>query len=289
MNTDIVKPASSLSRIQRFMRFPLTRMVLAIFLTALGGGLTLAYAGELAQQWGQVVWPELLAAAAVLLSYGLYVRVFEKRPMPELAGARALPELGVGLLIGAALVTAVVALLMAAGGYRVSGSNGWSMAVIAPLAMMVFVGVFEEVLTRGIVFRFVEQSFGSWAALMISSLLFGLAHLPGGDAGLMAIIVTVVAGLLFAGAYLLTRRLWLGIGIHIAWNYTLGTIYSIPVSGREAQGLLHGTVSGPNWLTGGAYGLEASAITLIVLATAAAYLLYAAWAKGRFIAAPWHR
>jgi membrane protease YdiL (CAAX protease family) len=193
------------------------------------------------------------------------------------------------LLIGAALVTAVVMLLMAMGGYRIAGSNSWSVSVIAPLAMMIFVGVFEEVLSRGIVFRIIEQSLGSWIALAISSLLFGLAHLPGGGAGVLAIIVTVVAGVLFASAYLLTRRLWLGIGIHIAWNYTLGSIYSIAVSGHEAHGLLRGAVSGPDWLTGGRYGLEASVFTLIVLAMVAAYLLHAAWLKGRLIAAPWHR
>lgn len=155
--------------------------------------------------------------------------------------------------------------------------------------MMIFVGVFEEVLSRGIVFRLVEQSLGSWAALAISSLLFGLAHLPGGGAGVLAIVITVMAGVLFASAYLLTRGLWLGIGIHIAWNYTLGSIYSIAVSGREVNGLLRGTVSGPDWLTGGACGLEASVFTLIVLATVAAYLLRKAWARGHLVAAPWHR
>jgi hypothetical protein len=132
------------------------------------------------------------------------------------------------------------------------------------------------------VFRIAEQSLGTWAALAISSLLFGLAHLPGEGASVLAIVITVVAGALFAAAYLLTRRLWLGIGIHIAWNYTLGSIFSIAVSGREAKGLLHGTVSGPDWLTGGAYGLEASVLNLIVLATAAAYLLRKAWTKGHW-------
>lgn len=289
MNTCTVEKTAAPSRIQRFLRFALVRMLLAIFMTALAGGLTLAYAGKLAHLWAEVMWPELLAAAAVLLSYGLYVRVFERRPVTELGGNRAVHQLGAGLLIGAALVTAVVALLSAAGGYRVAGSNGLSMAVIMPLAMMIFVGVFEEILSRGIVFRIAEQSLGSWAALVVSSLLFGLAHLPGEGAGVLAIAVTIVAGVLFAAAYLLTRKLWLGIGMHIAWNYTLGSIYSIAVSGRDAKGLLRATVSGPDWLTGGTYGLEASVFTLIVLATAAAYLLRKAWTRGHFLQARWHR
>ena len=287
MSTRENKNGPTLSRTQRFLRFPLTRMVIAIFITALAGGLTLAYAGELAHRWGQIMWPEFLAAAAVLLAYWLYVRTFERRPLTELAATKALPEVGTGLLIGSALVTAVIVLLIAVGGYHIAGSNGFSATVITPLAMMTFVGVFEEILSRGIVFRITEQALGSWAALVISALLFGLAHLPGQGAGVLAIVITVVAGVLFAAAYMLTQRLWLGIGIHIAWNYTLGSIYSIAVSGHEAKGLLQGTVAGPDWLTGGQYGLEGSVFTLIVLATLAAYLLRKARAKGHIFPAPW--
>ncbi|MGV8932847.1 MAG: CPBP family intramembrane glutamic endopeptidase [Luteimonas sp.] len=287
MSTPIGKDGFALSRMQRFIRFPLTRMVVAIFMTALAGGLTLTYAGKVAHLWGQVMWPEFLAAAAVLLAYRLYVRAFERRLAPEIARTRALPELGAGLLIGAALVTTVIVMLMSVGAYRIAGSNGMSLAVLTPLAMMTFVGAFEEVLSRGIVFRITEQWLGSWAALVISSLLFGLAHLPGQGAGALAILITVVAGVLFAAAYLLTRRLWLGIGIHIAWNYTLGSIFSITVSGHEASGLLQGSVSGSAWVTGGAYGLEGSVFTLIVLTTLAGYLLRKAWIKGHFSPATW--
>jgi membrane protease YdiL (CAAX protease family) len=289
MNTCTVEKMAPPSRAQRFLHFAPVRMLLAIFMTALAGGLTLAYAGKLAHLRAQIMWPELLAAAAVLLSYGLYVRLFERRPVTELGGSRALRQLGAGLLIGMALVTAAVALLSAAGGYRMAGSNGLSMAVVTPLAMMIFVGVFEETLSRGIVFRIAEQSLGSWAALAVSSLLFGLAHLPGEGAGVLAIAITIVAGVLFAAAYLLTRKLWLGIGMHVAWNYALGSIYSIAVSGHEAKGLLRATVSGPDWLSGGAYGLEGSVFSLIVLAAVAAYLLRKACSKGHFLPPRWRR
>ena len=107
MSNQVDKNGPTLSRTQRFLRFPLTRMVMAIFITALAGGLTLDYAGKLAHRWGQVMWPGFLAAAAVLLGYWLYVRAFERRTLTELAATKALPEVGAGLLIGSALVTAV--------------------------------------------------------------------------------------------------------------------------------------------------------------------------------------
>jgi membrane protease YdiL (CAAX protease family) len=279
--------APALSRTKRFLQFPLTRIVVAVFFSALAGGLTMAFASEIAGKDAQAMWPELLAAAAVLIAYWIYVRWFEKRPVSELSRVKALRELGAGLGMGAALVTGVIGLLYILGVYAPTGTNGWSMEVAAPFASMVFVGAFEEVLCRGIVFRITEKSLGSWAALVISSLLFGLAHVPGNGAGVLAILITIVAGAFFAAAYMLTRRLWLCIGIHVAWNYTLGSIFSITVSGRESKGLLLGTLSGPEWLTGGAYGLEASVLTLFALAALGACFLWRAVRKGHVIAPFW--
>jgi hypothetical protein len=80
---------------------------------------------------------------------------------------------------------------------------------------------------------------------------------------------------MFTAAYMLTRRLWLCIGIHAAWNYTLGSIFSIAVSGNQSSaGLINGTLTGPDWLTGGAYGLEASVGTLLVLIVLSAAFLW---------------
>jgi len=284
METPVGPEVAARTRWQRFMRFPLTRMALAIFITALAGGLSLTYLGRLAEAWGGSLWPELVAAAILLLAYGLYVRIFEKRPVAELSAVKGLPEFGAGLLTGAALVACVAALVAALGSYRIVGMNAWTMEVLAPLATMTFVGVFEELLSRAIVFRITEQSLGSWAALAISSLLFGLAHAPGESVGLLAGAIAVVAGVMFAAAYMLTRRLWLALGIHIAWNYTLGSIFSVAVSGREATGLFVGTLSGSELLTGGAYGFEASVVTLVVLGILSVALLRAAWAKGHFVA-----
>lgn len=90
--------------------------------------------------------------------------------------------------------------------------------------------MFEELLSRGVLFRSVETWFGSWAALVVSSLVFGLTHLINPEATLEgALFIVVEAGILLAAAYMLTRRLWLSI-----------------VSGNEAaQGLIRSTIKGP--------------------------------------------
>ena len=286
MNAANSSVAPTMGRMGRLVHFAPVRAVLAVFFTALAGGLTLTYLGELAHRSGGQMWPELGAAIAVLVAYWLYVRVVERRPALEISQQRAIAELVIGFLLGVVLVTCVVGLVALFGGYRVVGANSWTFSIISPLAMMTFVGVLEEVISRGIVFRITESSLGSWAALAISSALFGLAHLPGKGASALAIAVTVVAGVMFAAAYMVTRRLWLAIGIHVAWNYTLGSIFSVAVSGRDARGLLIGQRSGPQFLTGGTYGFEGSVVALVVLGAAAAFLLRMAISRRHFMSFP---
>ena len=282
--TTMIHPAPARQGLgRRLLNFPLTKIILASLLVVAAAFLMFALAKAIADKEARIIWPHLLAAGAVLAAYWTYVRFVEKRPAAELSRSGALPELGIGLLIGAAMVAAEIGILYALGNYQITGTNAWSMALMQPLALMVFVGVIEEVVGRGIIFRITEESLGSWPAVVISALIFGLAHLPGEGAGVLAISNTVVAGALFAAAYMLTRRLWLCIGIHIAWNYTLGSVFSIAVSGNESKGFLIGKLSGPEWLTGGAYGLEASLLTLLTLVIAGGWMFRMAHARGNIV------
>ncbi len=266
----------------RFVRYPLIRALLGIFLVALAGGLTLTHLEKLAGRMHHVMGSGFFAAAVVLLTYILYVRVIERRWATEVSFRGALLELLIGLLTGVVLVGCVAALIAAVGAYRITGMNPWSIAIIEPLVMMTFVGVLEEVISRALIFRITEESFGSWTALGISSAVFGLAHLPGESTSALAIINTVVAGVMFAAAYMVTRRIWLAVGIHVAWNYTLGSIFSVAVSGRDAEGLLVGTTYGSDLLSGGVYGFEASVVTLGIIGTLALALLRIAFVRGHF-------
>ena len=94
------------------------------------------------------------------------------------------------------------------------------------------------------------------------------------------------AGLLLSAAYMATQRLWLSIGFHIGWNFTQGGLFSVPVSGHPAKGMFQGALSGPDWLTGGAFGVEGSILAVIaVLAASAVLLRYVA--KHQIIAPSW--
>ena len=95
---------------------------------------------------------------------------------------------------------------------------------------------------------------------------------------------------MLAAAYMLTRRLWLSIGFHMAWNYTQSAIFSGIVSGNEAQqGLIRSTVKGPDWLTGGNFGVESSVLALVLCTTTGVVMLFMAVMRGNIVPPIWKR
>lgn len=232
----------------------------------------------------------VLMAAAVIAGYKTYKHWIERAPDTELPLAGAMPELSAGLAIGAmlfSLMTGIVALL---GGFEVLGIRGagqiWTMLAIAIVS-----GTMEEVLFRGIMLRHLETLAGTVGALVITSALFGLGHITNPDATwFSSFAIALEAGILLGAAYLYTRRLWLAVGIHAAWNFTQGWVFSVPVSGGDAPlGLLITRRVGPDWLTGGDFGLEASAVAMVVATGAGLLLLVLAHRRGHFITPMWRR
>jgi membrane protease YdiL (CAAX protease family) len=216
------------------------------------------------------------------------VRKVERREPLELSRAGAARELLLGSALGVAMTLLAVGAIAAAGAFHITGTAPWTV-LIKPFAEMVLVALFEEILFRGILFRLIENSLGSWIALALSGLVFAVAHMPNDHSTLLSFGITALAGVMFCAAYMATRRLWLAIGIHFAWNFMLDGVFSLPASGHAAKGLLQGQLSGPQWLSGGAYGIEGSVMTLAVLAAATGWLLFVAASRGYFTADPWRR
>ena len=202
----------------------------------------------------------LLGAAA----YRGYVRSIEDRHPLELSLHRLWQELSIGILVGGAFVVLMVLPIWLAGGYRVVGWGTASATVIA-LSIAAGAGFMEEVLVRGVLLRLLEERLGTVLALGATSLAFGALHL--GNPGATwwgALDVAISAGLVLGLAYVLTRRLWLPIGIHFGFNFFEGGVLGLRVSGFDHPGLIEAEVSGPPLLTGGSFGPEASLQTLFL-------------------------
>ncbi|MCB2058354.1 MAG: CPBP family intramembrane metalloprotease [Novosphingobium sp.] len=270
--------------VRRIVAFPLTLLLLAAvpFILLYGGAMVAAASiPQLRDTPGQPLIVLAVVAIAALL-WRLFQHHIERREDAELALAGAGRELAQGLGAGFVLFCSVVAITIALGGMKITAINGIGQ-LWALLAMAIGSGFFEELIFRGILFRQVETMLGSWAALVLTSALFGASHLANpGATWFAAFAIAVEAGTLLGAAYMLTRRLWLVIGIHVAWNFTQGWVFSAPVSGGKAPlGLLVTTRSGPEWLTGGAFGLEASLIALVLATALGLFLLWRAIAAGQ--------
>lgn len=228
-----------------------------------------------------------LVAMAIYFAWGKWI---ERREVTELSLPGMPRQWGMGALLGFGLYSGCAGILMILGIYQIEGFNPLSFMVPA-IAMSVKSGIFEELVFRGVLFRSIEDLAGSWAAVVVSSLVFGFLHLLNPDATIAgAAYISIEAGVLLGAAYLLTRRLWMGIGFHMVWNYVQSAVYSGVVSGGvDEPGLLKAKIEGPHLLTGGSFGMELSLGALVLCTTAGVILLVKATRRGHIQPPPWKR
>ncbi|GGU86922.1 CPBP family intramembrane glutamic endopeptidase [Lentzea flava] len=258
-------------------------------LLQLGAVAVIAFAGSAlvgAVQWNvplTLVFG-LATAALSLLVYAWVVRRTERRTPVEVAARGAAGALVRGLLIGVGMFAAVITNIAFLGGYEV---RGWGSAAgaVALLGFMAAAVVVEELIFRGILFRIVEQRIGTWLSLMLTGLLFGASHLFNPNATVWsATAIAIEAGFMLAAAYAATRNLWVPIGVHFGWNFAQGGIFSTSVSGKDApQGLLDGVTSGPLLVSGGEFGPEASAYSVLAGVAVTAAFVWLARRRGNIV------
>ena len=293
MASEIEGQSSPDGVLRRIVAFPLTLMVLGVVLVVLVASITSGIvrrahlpANSPAQALGA-----LLVTVSAVLAYKAFKRWIEREPDRELPLDGLAIELPVGLLSGFLLFSIMAGLVALLHGLAVKGANDGPGQFWAVLGMAMVSGVTEEILFRGLIMRQVEAWLGTWAALAITSAMFGFGHIFNPGATIFAgFAIAMEAGILLGACYLYTRRLWLPIGVHAAWNFTQGWVFSAPVSGSKApEGLLITTRSGPDWLTGGAFGLEASVVAMMVATLAGLVMLRLAVRRGRILAPTWRR
>ncbi len=136
----------------------------------------------------------------------------------------------------------------------------------AVLIVLLLGALAEELMFRGYPFQHLEKGIGAIGAIVVFSVMFGAVHLANPGASVWGLINTILIGVLLAISYLRSRALWLPWGIHFGWNFALGFLFGLPVSGlRLFNVMVRTTASGPAWITGGTYGLEGSATAVIVI------------------------
>lgn len=276
---------------RRIVDFPLVSLVIAVALL-MGAGALGGWFNAVIPLRGTLFSTLLKAGFSVLLTvavYKLVIRHLGMRKRDDLRWTgRGVRDLGIGLVGGAGLFAAVVLVAGLMGIYRYTGPDSATEFLFALLITGLVPGVVEEILLRGVLFRFLEELGGTWVALALSSLVFGLAHGANPNATLVSsLAIALEAGVLLGGAYMATRKLWLAIGLHAGWNVTQGGIFGLPVSGFTTRGLFKGELGGDTLLSGGAFGLEASLIAVSIVTLAG--VAYVVWAirRGHIVGPYW--
>jgi membrane protease YdiL (CAAX protease family) len=278
-------------RLWAFLQFPLTRIVIAVVALAvlLGAIQICAKAAGIEPHSTIGVVVALSIMLGTLLVYAAFVRVIECRRVAELGLAKAAPEFGAGFAVGALLFSITMCVLFALGTVDITTAGGWQ-ALGYPLLDALIAAVTEEVLMRGVLFRIIESSLGSWIALVFSAALFGALHAFNPGATLTSsIAIALEAGVLLAAVFMLTRRLWMVMGLHAAWNFTEGGVFGASVSGGDAHGMLSSSFHGADVLTGGAFGPEASIVAVVICLGAGVAFLWLAARRGHFVRPFWAR
>ena len=210
---------------------------------------------------------------ALVYGTALIMSRLERRPVGEY-GLPVSEALGgkfwLGFLFGLFEVTLLVGLIAAFGGYSfghlvLHGSEilRWG---LFHLVLFLFVGLFEEFLFRGYTQYTLADGIGFWPAAIVLSLIFGRLHLQNSGENWVGVAGVVLVALLFAFTLKRTGNLWYAVGLHSSFDWGETYLYSVPNSGAILQGHLSNAVlRGPEWLSGGSVGPEASVFCFLTM------------------------
>ena len=286
-------PARAKPLWRKIIDFPLVAMLIGfvtIILIAIGCNIALRKAVPGLTGNDFVIVQDLLAAFLMILVYKLFIRHLGDIKHDDLRWPGAARQTLLGVAAGAGIFALVVGVAAVLGVYHIDGEGSTRGLPMALVASALFPAVSEELVFRGILFRWIEELGGSWVALLLTSVFFGAAHLANPNASWVAAIgIAFEAGVMLGAAYMLTRSLWLPMGLHAAWNFTQGEVFDIPVSGTNVDGLVEAHLSGPPLLTGAGFGLEASLIAMVVATAFGLWLLWLAIRKGELRPPMWVR
>lgn len=206
----------------------------------------------------------------IAVAFGIYaIMTWRRQGASVVAGLglsvdrRAAQDFGVGLLITTAVMIGILAVELALGGVQASRIPFAAGHALQAGVALIVQGAFDEFLMRGMLISGLALALGGRrvAAVLIAAVLFGLAHMFFKGASPESVLSNAIGGVTYGLAFILTGRLWLGLGLHFAWNFSEGPIVGFPVSGYDfGAGFFHIADLGPTWLTGGSYGPEGGVV-----------------------------
>lgn len=224
----------------------------------------------------------------------IFVRLLDRRPFASFGFALSRGwggEFGLGLALGVGMIGGIILVewatgLVTLGGLRSAAELGTSYLLFVPGFLVYFIlqGTSEEIPMRGYLLQSLNEWLGPIGATLVTAVGFSLLHIFNFRVmrlfNLLALFNIALFGVVAAYAYFVTRRLWLPSALHAGWNFALGPVASLPVSGIAYHGLLRTTVnSGGQVFTGGDFGPEGGLLATVLLLVCWAIIWL--WARRR--------
>lgn len=210
------------------------------------------------------------AAAALLMA----ARFVDHRPLKAF-GVGFLPQwwrdlqLGLAMAAGMLVVLFLGCLVLGYVSISWTGRQAPAVTLIGTLGLLLIAALTEELIFRSFALQVLMEGIGTWPAVIVMSVLFGLGHMNNPGSSALGMVNTIVAGVLLSLAYARTRSLWLPYGIHIGWNVGLGFVLGFRLSGLDLPSLWTTGVAGSDTILGGDYGPEGGLLATFIFAASA--------------------
>lgn len=255
-------------------------VVATILALTVGGSRIVALRTDSGYLFNQDGWATVFYGLGpyILITVWFAVKIVHKRPLASIGLTRPdVKRLCTGFITGACLLTAVIVIMLVCSLAELQGdwlSPQWGRVDWVSLFIASFMaGVSEEILFRGYIQQLLSSRLSPLWAVFIIAAAFSLAHMANGNFTWISALNIGLVSLLFSGVTMRTGNLYFAIALHAAWNMFQGYVFSVPVSGIPTEGIYAMQLSGADWLSGGAFGLEGSIITTLVLGLACVVML----------------
>lgn len=219
-----------------------------------------------------------LTIATLISVYLFWVKIDQDElRLIGLHDQRAGPNFWYGTALGIGMVSLGYLIMLITGVATFEMGNFVLGTFMAWLLFFLIQPFFEELLFRGYILRLIQRYFGTWTAIILSSILFGLVHAPNDNFSILGLLSIALSGLLMGWLFVRTESLWAPTGLHFSWNFFQGVIFGYPTSGINTYEILANQYGDPAWLSGGEFGFEGSILAVLLLAG----VFYWDWKKGK--------
>lgn len=212
------------------------------------------------------------ALVGAFAATGIMLRSIDRRPWSAIDLSRAAARGSVsiaGWLAGALPITVACIVLLTIGWLHFVPSTdnaSWMGAALRTTLVLIPASLGEELITRGYLLTVIRESVGTRAAVLGTSIAFGLLHLANPSATATSLFVVILAGVFLATVRLALKSLWAAWMAHLAWNFMMAVVLHASVSGIEFEAPRYRAVlSGPAWLSGGDWGPEGGLVAALGL------------------------